>query len=189
MALVNKYQVRTAVVALIAVGLLWLVAHALGDNVGEFLCELTFLLGTIVITSAIIVLGMYIVRGEKCQPNVVGIFLIVAVCMTIPHLVVSAKLAPAKWAFKLAVAERTAHPETVGQERIEAALAMRNEILRRSSAFNMGWDWRYDRHTDYLNVGGNIYIWIPFSGFFRKPATTNGLGFAPRPFLILETKI
>jgi hypothetical protein len=148
-------------VVLAAVTLLWLIAHALGDNVGELLCEFTFIIGSTVIVTALICLGIIWATHERVNPNVVLIAIAVFTVLMIPHFIISAKLAPAKWAFKLAVAERTANPQATDFGRIEAALAMRDEILRRSSAYSTWSGWKYDRHERFINVGTEEYPFHP----------------------------
>jgi len=166
-------------IAILAVwGIAWVIAHSIGDTVGELLFELV----AVAVAAAFptLIIGLLMLRAnEKAQPRWARIALVFLVIFGLPHFIVSAKLTSAKWSFKLAVAERAADPKNVGSTKIDAALAMRNELLRCSSAYNIGTGWQYDRHTHYLNTGGNLYLWVPFSGFLRKPATTNGSGAGP----------
>ncbi len=170
----SKQERTTGLVVVAAVVGIWILSRIVGDGFGETFCEiLAVSAGALVCT---ILASALLTKPDGKMPEesaIIGLFMIFFVLLAIPHFSVSAKLASSKWQMKIAVAH------DYDKAGIKEALTQRDETLRRSSAYMIGDGWKYDRHTHYFNRGWNLYLWVPFSGYRRKPVTTNGLGTSP----------
>lgn len=170
----SKQERTICLIALAVAVAIWILSRIIGNGFVETLCEI-LAVGAGALVCAMI-LGALLTKPDGKmigESEAIGLFLIFFAVLAIPHFIVSGKLAAAKWEMRVAI------NHDYDKTGIQEALAHRDAILYRSSTFMIGDGWKYDRHTHYFNRGWNLYLWVPFSKSWRKPATTNGLGSSP----------